>query len=242
MKVINKLRWIIVICIALALILAVSAQKISYYYEKVTLKPDIELQQSLQKTMACKSFKYRLQSGFTVNDRGEVISKIEGDKEHENTHIKGEMVNTAVDIYYIDGTIYNYDSLADKWLVIESGTSNSEELLISELNPLSHLKFTNINKVEKLKFEKAGGTECLVVKCQPSVENQLLESLWKNFEYLLWIDYKKDRINKAVLTATNKRNANTKLEIKLELYDFDKSIKIKAPDRTEKKKPAKNKK
>ncbi len=64
------------------------------------------------------------------------------------------MVSTPVDIYFIDGMIYNYDSFSNKWLVIESGSSNSEDLMISELNPLSNFRFKNVNQVEKLKFEK----------------------------------------------------------------------------------------
>ena len=69
---------------------------------------------------ASDSYRFSLQSGFTVDDRREVISEVDGEKQQGNTHIKGEMVNTPVDIYYLDRTIYNYDSLANKWLVIDS--------------------------------------------------------------------------------------------------------------------------
>ena len=138
-----------------------SAQKIMDYYEKSQLEADVELRQALDNMPQLNSFRYRLQSGFTVDNRKEVISRVEGETEQGNTHIKGEMVNTAIDIYYIDRTIYNYDSFSKKWLVIESGTSNSEELLISELNPLSNFRFKDLNGIEKLGFEKIDGTDCL---------------------------------------------------------------------------------
>lgn len=202
------------------------------YYEKSQLEADVELRQALDNMPQLNSFRYRLQSGFTVDNRKEVISRVEGETEQGNTHIKGEMVNTAIDIYYIDRTIYNFDSFSKKWLVIESGTSNSEELLISELNPLSNFRFKGLNGIEKLGFEKIDGAECLVVGSKPSLQSQLLESLWADFDYRLWIDYHDNIIRKAELTAANKRNAKTRLSIKVEFYDFNKSMEIKPPDRS----------
>lgn len=200
------------------------------YYVKSKLDPQVELLASTQKMAQIKSYRYVLKSGFTVDGREEVISEVEGEKEQGNTHLKGEMVNTPVDIYYIDRTIYNYDSFSKKWLVIDSGTANSEELLISELNPLSNFRFKNVSGVTKVGFEPVNGTECLVVSCQPSVESQLLESLWENFNYQLWIDYKQQVIRKATLEAVNKQNPSTQLSIAVEFYDINQPIKIEPPD------------
>ena len=227
----NRLKWIIGILAVLLIIAAVSAQKIWDLYEKSQLEPAVELQESLRKMTTVESFRYRLQSEFVVKDRKEVISELTGEKDKENKHIKGEMVSTPVDIYFIDGMIYNYDSFSDKWLVIESGSSNSEDLMISELNPLSNFRFKNVNQLEKLPFEKVDGVECLVVRCRPSVESKLLENLWKDFEYIFWIDYKQRLVRKAELTAANKSNEQTHLEIKVKFYDFGKKIKLGPPDR-----------
>jgi hypothetical protein len=232
-----KKRWIIIVLLViLAGVLLVSAGKIRDAYAKSKLDPLAELQSSITKTTAVKSYKYAMKSEFTVDGRGEVISEVQGEKNNDNTHIKGEMVNTSVDIYYIDRTIYNYDSFAQKWLVIESGTSNSEELLISELNPLSNFRFKHVSQVEKQGFEVIDGTECLVVTCNPSVEAQLLETMWKDISYRFWIDYHKDLIRQAVLTATNKKNPSTKLTLEAKLSDFDQNIEIKAPDVSDSKK------
>lgn len=229
---INRLKWIIGIVIVLLIIGLASAQKIMDIYEKSQLEPAVELQEALQKMTTIESFRYRLQSEFMVKDRREVISEVTGEKEKGNKHIKGEMVSTPVDIYFIDGTIYNYDSISNKWLVIESGKSNSEDLMISELNPLSNFRFRNVNQVEKIGFEKVGGVECLVVECRPSVESQLLENLWKDFKYVFWIDYKQSLIRKAELNSVNKSNEQTHLEIKVEFSDFNKKIHLGPPDRT----------
>lgn len=196
----------------------------------------MELNESINNMLELKSYRYSLDSGFTIDQRKEVISRVAGEKQGGNTHIKGEMVNTEIDIYYIDRTIYNYDATSDKWLVIESSSQNSAELLISELNPLSNFPLKETGLVEKQGFEKVNGTECLVVKCEPGLENQLLETLWCNFEYVIWIDYKDRWINKAVLNAENKQSPGTMLRIEAQFSDFNEKISIVPPDITAKKK------
>ena len=226
---INKTKWIIILALVLIITSLASARTVSQYYIRSHLEPGLELQDALNNMAASDSYRFSLQSGFTVDDRKEVISEVDGEKQQGNTHIKGEMVNTPVDIYYLDRTIYNYDSLANKWLVIDSGTSNSEELLISELNPLSNFRFKNINQVEKVKFDNVDGMECLLVKCNPTVESGLLDNLWKDFQYLIWVDYKNSIIRKASLTAASKRSDKTNLEINVGFSDFGKNMEIKAP-------------
>jgi hypothetical protein len=221
-----------VLALTLVIALVTSYQAISQYYVRSQLEPGVELQDALNNMAASESYRYSLHSEFTVDDRKEVISEVEGEKQQGNTHIKGEMVNTPVDIYYLDQTIYNYDSFSKKWLVIDSGATNSEELLISELNPLSNFRFKETNQVEKIKFETVDGADCLLVKCRPSVESQLLDNMWKNFEYLIWVDYRDGNIRKAILTATNKNNEKTNLEIQVGFSDFGKKIEIKAPERS----------
>ncbi len=231
MRKINKTRWTILIILALLLLGGVALGPcIHDYYVKSKLDPAVELQTSLKNMAKASSYKYSLNSMLNVNGRKEVISKVKGEKNLGNTHIKGEMVNTSIDIYFIDHTIYNYDAFSEKWLVIDSNSNNSEELLISELNPLSNFRFKQLNTVEKKGFEKIDGVECMLVACHPSVDSELLESLWKNIEYQIWLDYKQDFIRKASLKAINKKVPSTSLNIEVEFYDLNKNIKIEKPD------------
>lgn len=221
--------WAAVIVVLVLGVSLLSARTIHHNYVKYRLDPSLELQAAMAQMETIQSYRYLLESGFTVDQRKEVISKVEGEKGEGNTHIKGEMVNTPVDIYYIDKTIYNYDSFSQKWLVIESDTNNSEELLVSELNPLSNFRVKELGNVVKSGFEEVDGKECLVVMCQPSVESELLETLWKEYEYRFWVDYEGKLIRKAALTAANKQSALTSLELKAHFFDFNNKIVIKPP-------------
>jgi hypothetical protein len=227
---INKTRWTIIgVILVLVIASLASYNSIHEYYVKCHLIPGEVLQDALNNMAASDSYRFSMHSGFTVEERREVISEVEGERENGNTHIKGEMVNTPVDIYYLDQIIYNYDAAAKKWLVIDSGTSNSEELLISELNPLSNFRFKNVDQVQKVRFEDVDGVECLLVQCNPIVESGLLDNLWKDFQYNIWVDWKSDLIKKATLTAASKRSDKTNLEIDVGFSDFGKKLEIKAP-------------
>ncbi|NLO22462.1 MAG: hypothetical protein GX119_10780 [Syntrophomonadaceae bacterium] len=201
-------------------------------YIKSRLEAQVELNRALAGTEKITDYRYSLKSGFIVEGREEVISQVQGEKSQGKTHIKGEMVNTAIDIYYINRTIYNYDSAAEKWLVIESDSSNSEELLISELNPLSNFRIRAPARVEKVGFEKINGTECLVATCETGVRSELLETFWQDFKYKFWIDYQKGLIQKAQLEARNKDSFETLLKIEVVFQDMNKEISIEAPDLT----------
>jgi hypothetical protein len=226
-------RWVIIgILLVCAIVGGLSAKKIHYYYIKSQLDPQVELTRALNNMAAVTKYRYDLLSTFTVDGRKEVISKVTGEKEDGNTHIKGEMVNTPVDIYYVDRTIYNYDATAEKWLVIPSSTSNSEELLISELNPMSNFRLKNINTINKVGFEEIDGTDCLLVSCKALSESELLETMWKDSEYRLWIDFQNGTLTKAEVNTTNKQVPSTKLNITVNFFDLNQEIKIEPPDTT----------
>jgi hypothetical protein len=226
-----KRFWVILLSILLITSTAgvLSAKTIYDRYTMSKLAPAEELQAASENMANLNSYRFDLKSEFTVIEREEVISQVEGEKADGNTHIKGEMVNTPVDIYYINRTIYNYDSFANKWLVIDSDTNNCEELLVSELNPLSNFRLKSIGEVQKVGFEEVDGVECLVVKCQPTVESQLLESMWKEFDYQFWIDYQHNYVRKATLSAKNQQNAQTGLQLTVQFYDLNSKIEIKPP-------------
>lgn len=220
--------------VVLLIITSLTYNTIRENYIKSKLDAGAELDKALSNMEKTTDYKYDLISGFTVEEREEVISKVHGEKSDGKTHIKGEMVNTPVDIYYIDRTIYNYDSVSQKWLVIESDTSQSEELLISELNPMSNFRIEAPGTVEKIGFEKIDGTECLLVGCKNEAQSELLQTFWQNFEYKFWIDYKKGLVKKALLTAKNKESLETSLAITATFSDINKKISIEAPDTSKK--------
>lgn len=195
------------------------------------VEPQALLEEALQNMAAAKSFRYKLESTLTVDDRREVVSRIEGEKDDSgSTHIKGEMVKTPINIYHIKDTSYNWDAFSKKWLVIKDLDTPTRDVLIAEMDPLSNFNFKSVSETEKLGFEKIGSNKCLVISCKPCLENELMEVALKDFRYKLWVDFRQRFIRKATLSAVSKNNPNARLAVTVEFFDFNENIRIEKPE------------
>ncbi|MGE5405939.1 MAG: hypothetical protein ACM3PP_13510 [Candidatus Saccharibacteria bacterium] len=223
-------KWLVVGLIILAAAAGIVWWMIPVYQEGRIDGREL-LVSALKNTASAQSFRYELESYLTVEGRKEVISKVEGEKSSEgNIHIKGEMVKTPVDIYHFKQSIFNWDSFSKRWLVINDAQSNSTKVLISELDPLSNFNFKNIGEVKKEGFETIDGSKCMIICCRPSVENELMEILWQDFTYKIWIDINERVIKKTALSAVSKNNSNTFLSLKVSFKNYNSNIKINKPN------------
>jgi hypothetical protein len=185
-----KRWWLIAALVAVAVLGGIFYWVFNTYQASKINSQEL-LTEALDRTAAAKSFRYSLESALIVEGRREEISKIQGEKSPEgNIHIKGEMVKTPVDIYHFDQAIYNWDSFSERWLVIKDNQTDSTKVLISELDPLSNFNFKNIGEIKETGWENVDGRKCLIVNCKPSVENELMEILWRAFDYNIYIDVK----------------------------------------------------
>ena len=137
-----KKYWILT-AVGVLILLGVfaAAPALKTEYERAHIQPEAEFSVALERMGTLESFAYTIHSVFRVQGREEIMSEVQGEREAGKVHIQGEMVKTPIDIYYIDGVIYNYDELAEKWMVIESDTGSAAELYINELNPLIYMDF-----------------------------------------------------------------------------------------------------
>ena len=223
-------RWWLVAALLAVAVLGGICYWLFNVYQQSRIDPREFLTESLVRTAAAKSFRYSLESALIVEGRREEISKVQGEKSLEgNIHIKGEMVKTPVDIYHFDQAIYNWDSFSERWLVIKDTQTDSTKVLISELDPLSNFNFKNIGEIKHTGWESVDGRKCMVVNCKPSVENELMEILWRSFNYNIYIDTKEKLVRKATLSAISKNNADTYLNMTVSFKDFNQKIPIEKP-------------
>jgi hypothetical protein len=103
------------------------------------------------------------------------------------------------------------------------------ELFITEFNPLGNFNFKDVPVIKKIKSEEVKGTKLIVLELRPIVQNSLMELNYDDFVYRVWLDPKQQVIKKAHISATGKNGSKDKLEITLEMFDFNKQIKISPP-------------
>jgi len=226
----KKRRWLYSIIILLLVGLGLITWLVNRQ-QQIRVDPNLLLKATLSQMNQVESFRYELRSELKVADRREVISSISGERAPGGgVHIKGEMVKSPVDIYYINNVSYNYDPYSKRWLVVEDAASNVGRVLVTELSPLSNFSFKQVNDVKLLGFEKVNGRRCAVLACDPSLENQLMEVYWDNFHYRLWCEPQLNILHKAELSAVSKHNPNTMLNLEVRFSDIGKPITIKKPE------------
>jgi hypothetical protein len=80
-----------------------------------------------------------------------------------------------------------------------------------------------------LEAQRVGMRKCWVVEFKPQVENEYLETWWKDFTYRFWVDRRTHLLAKAVATATNKSSPGTKLSLTVNFSDIGERIKLTLP-------------
>ncbi|HEX3015535.1 MAG TPA: hypothetical protein VHQ46_04060, partial [Desulfobacteria bacterium] len=66
-------------------------------------------------------------------------------------------------------------------------------------------------------------------RLSPSIQNQLMETLWTDFSYTLYVSTRNNYLVKGVLQAKSKVKPNSVLTMTVNFKDFGQGIQIKAP-------------
>lgn len=218
-----------VIIILLFLLIAASAAYL--VYEQIKIVPADLLGESMDKTFHAKSYSFGVESSLKVDGKVRKLSAIEGKKDAQNNYyIKGTMLRQNVEVYQIEDTTYFREASSDKWMLMENNNIMDMQQFTTEINPLTNFSFAVPETVELIGKEKIDGKKYVVVECMPHVENEFLKMHWKNFRYTMWIDKGKKVICQAQVSAENKENAKSLLELKMTLSDFNKVDKIVLPE------------
>lgn len=216
----------------LAILLLGAAAWAGYYLwlQPAVLMPASELvEKAVHQTADTPSYRYTLLATLEVDGRTQIWSDIAGERSNQDVHIVGRMLSTPVEMYQVGKTSYNRDPFTNKWYIVEGYDLNEQTILMMEINPLSNLNFKAVVEAEYAGREKVKGKDCWVINCRPDLENQLLEVLWQDFRYQLWIDRREGLIRKAVMEAKSRNSTTSSLKITMEIFDFNQPINITPP-------------
>lgn len=77
--------------------------------------------------------------------------------------------------------------------------------------------------------EKVNGEKVWVCRLKPSVQNQIMEEFWTDFQYTLYIRKSDQMLVKATIEAKNKAKSEP-MTMTLEFKEIGKKINIQAPN------------
>ncbi len=229
----NNTRWLILnqknilIAAVILVLLFVALRATESFRTRSVQNPEQVFHAALVNTLSSQSFCFSVQ--VKMSDR--VISAIEGKKAApDGVHIVGTMQNTPVEFIYAQGQAYIKGYWSDSWSVLPENSLVDSELFITELNPLGSFVFRDIPEIKSLNAEKIKGEKMYVLELRPIVENPLMELNYDDFVYRVWVEPNNEIIRKAHITAAGKNSGRDRLDIVIELWDYNKNINILPPD------------
>jgi hypothetical protein len=183
---------------------------------------------SLEQLNAAASFRYSLTQHQWVEGKDRVLTQILGEKDGENTRILGQLAGSEVEMIKIVDSTYSKDPFSKKWIKFANAPA-AQEVFLAELNPLSSLQMKELGVVILSDQGKVNGEKVWVCNLSPSVQNQMMEVFWTDFQYTLYIRKSDQMLVKATIEAKNKVKSDP-MTMTLEFKDIGKKLNIQAPD------------
>jgi hypothetical protein len=182
----------------------------------------------LERLNAATSFRYSLTQHQWAEGKDRVLTQVLGEKDGGNTRILGQLAGSEVEMIKIGDSTYSKDPFSKKWIRF-ANTLAAQEVFLAELNPLSSLQMKELGAVILSDQGKVNGEKVWVCHLFPSVQNQMMEVFWTDFQYTLYIRKSDKMLVKATIEAKNKVKSDP-MTMTLEFKDIGKKITIQAPD------------
>ncbi len=192
----------------------------------ICISPEELFAAALENTLNSNScsFSMRVKLGDAV------ISDVQGKRvAPDSVHITGTMQDMPVEFIHTGNKTYIKGYWSESWSILEDNKMAVAELFVTEFNPLGNFNFKDVPAIKALKSEEINGKKLKLLELRPIVQNSLMELNYDDFIYRVWIDPQEQVIRKARIEARGKHGKKNKLEISLELWDFNKQFKIKPP-------------
>ena len=184
--------------------------------------------QGLERLNGAASFRYSVTQHQWVDGKDRILTQIQGEKGGGNTRILGQLVWSEIEMILIGDSLYNRDPFTKTWVRFSNGPA-AQEVFLAELNPLSSLQFKELGEVVLNGQQKVNGEKVWVCNFKPSVQNQIMDEFWSDFNYTLFISKSQNTVVKAIIQAKNKEKAEP-MTMTLEFKDIGKKISIQTPN------------
>ncbi|MGE4272946.1 MAG: hypothetical protein AB7E31_08760 [Desulfitobacterium sp.] len=211
------------------LLILISTVFIGGIVGKLLWKPDpIELlTHGLEELTQATSFRYAMIQHQMVEGKDRILNEIVGEKDGENTRISGEIVGTDVEMILTVEGLYMKDPFSKRWIRYPSVPA-AHEVFLAELNPLASLQFKEYGEVVLQGQEKLDDLKTWVIKFNPTIQNQAMESGWTEFSYIVFIGKRDQLIHRVVIEAKSKTDSQM-MSLTMDFKDYGERIDISVP-------------
>ena len=159
-----------------------------YYRVESKVEPAALITETMAKAQQARSFRYQIQSDYSIGSEQRQWTQVEGEKSDSSYHFKGTILGTPVEIYQIGSRSYTLDPVNKNWYILDGVDFTRQQIFYAGDRPLSNFKFKAIANPQVVGTEKVNNRNCWVVEFKPDVDSQYLEMWWQNYTYRLWVE------------------------------------------------------
>ncbi|KAB2953290.1 hypothetical protein F9B85_05095 [Heliorestis acidaminivorans] len=226
-------RWWVKLIIAIVTLALIVGGALAYWFYQQRWNPEDPtalVTKAMVETLQSSDFRFESRFFIRVDGRDELVSRFSGERSGGETfHLKGVILQSPTEIFLVGPQFYLWDPLKKGWYSIEKADFGPQDLLLKEISPLSVLEVSDIQDAVVVSREKSRDIECLVLELNATVTNKLLTTLWKDFQYRIWVDPWKEVVHKAVIEATSRNAPEDRLHFTVEFWDYDQKIEVILP-------------
>lgn len=223
-----KSKACILVLLAVILLLAVAFIH-SRTEQKQAATADL-FYQALTETEKIESYRYTLEAGLSLKNGSIARTALSGAKDrYGNLHILGRLVDTDLEAYQIGNTHYRFRSVDKTWEKQENSPLPDNPLLITLIDPLVNLKFTDTVAVTFTEKVKINGKKRVRFKVIPKQGYHIADSFYTDFCCLAAVDEKTGYITDAVISAVSRTESESKLKINVHFFDINEDFTVSPP-------------
>lgn len=185
-------------------------------------EPGPLLTKAWDKSINAGSYSFVSTSTLLVDGKQRVLSRLNGEIRQGDFHIKGEMVNTQVEMYQIGKKIYLRDVFdGNKWKTLEAAAIKERSLLDAEINPLAYLKSADFLQARLAGEQQYNQRTVYKLEVQPKVQNQFLDMLYGDFTATFLVGKWDKRIWQGRLEGMGKEKKADRIIIEITISNYD---------------------
>lgn len=194
--------------------------------------PKIDLQaaeQALYNTFGAPSYRFTTKSTVFLEGEQRLFCQLTGEISGKNRHIEGELLGTPLNIYLVEGSLYQQSALDKSWRCIAEADFEQARKLVGEIAPETNFAYADIGQPAYLGLEEVEGKKLHKVELHPIMANTWIEQFFTDIVSTLWLDKEGQYIVRAKTEAVSAENPSVKLAVENTFYDFNDEIDIKLP-------------
>jgi len=200
-----------------------------FLQQKTPELPPQAAEQALYNTFGAAAYRFTTTSTVLLDHEQRLFCQLNGEISGANRHIWGELLGTPLNLYLVEGALYQQSALDKSWRRIADADLAQARNLVAEIAPESNFAFEDMGLPAYLGLEDLDGQKLHKVELHPVMADTWIEQFFTDIVSTLWLDEGGQYIVRASTQAVSTENPGVKLVVDNTFSDFNTNIDIKAP-------------